>query len=164
MKWPFGKLGVGSALALVGVLALVGGALSLAFHESSGAGSVRNSATATRDRDAPPGMGMRFRRLTPKQILDRRKKFHAALAKELGVSTGKVDKAFRDLFARRLNAAVASHRLTRSQANRILSCYDTAACKPPFRHRLRFRGSMRGPPPPGGPGGPGEGDFGPPPM
>jgi hypothetical protein len=162
MNW-FKKVGVGSVLALVGVAALVGGIVSLALHDSGPTTPAGRPSASRADRDGPPGppgFGMRhFRRPSAKQVLARRKQFHAALAKELGVSTEKVDQAFRTLLEKRLDQAVSSHRLTRKQADRMLKCYDTATCKPPFRHRMRFRG---GPPPPGAPpmGGPGE--LGPP--
>jgi len=152
------KLGVGSVLALVGVVALAGGILSLLFHDSgSQAGTVRPSAAT--DGQGAPERGLRYlRRPSPKKMLQRRKRFHAALAKELGVSTEKVEKAFQTLFERRLDRAVAAGRLTRKQADRLRECYDSAKCKPIFRHRLRFRGGRPGPPPGVGPGaGPPEG-------
>jgi hypothetical protein len=157
MKRTFGKLGIGSVLALVGVAALAGGVVSLAFHDD---GSTQLQQSAAADRDGSRGPAMRhFRRLSPKQVLERRERFHAALAKELGVSTEKVDKAFRTLLERRLDRDVDRGRLTRKQADRMLECYDSAKCRPPFRHRLRLRGRPPGPPPMGGPG-----EFGPPPM
>ncbi len=157
MKRSLRKLGVGSVLALVGIAALVGGIVSLALHESgSEAGVARPSASP--DRKGPPRLGTRhFRRLTPNQVLNRQKRFQAALAKELRVSTERVGNAFRTLLRRQLDRAVSRGRLTRKQANRLLECYDTARCRPPFRHARRFRGPPPGPPPPGGPD-----EFGPP--
>jgi hypothetical protein len=165
MKRWFGKLGIGSGLALVGIVALAAGALSLAFHHSSDAKAKRSAARNAPPwarggapwRGGPPWLGRRhFRRFSGKEILNRREKFHAALAKELGVSTEKVDKAFRDLLEKRLNQAVENGNLTSKQRDRILKCYDDPAhCQPPS-----------GGPPMGGPGGfgpPGGGPgFGPP--
>jgi hypothetical protein len=156
------RFGVGTVLALVGVAALAGGVLSLVLHDGgSQAGAVQPSA-AERGTVRGPGHGMRM--IHPpsrKQMLQRRKQFQADLAKELGVSTEKVEKAFKALFEKRLDRAVDAGRLTRKQANRMRECYDSAKCKLPFRRHLRFRGGRPGPgaPPPGA-GGPPE--FGPP--
>lgn len=157
MKRSLRKLGVGSVLAFVGIAALLGGIVSLALHEGGSEAGVSRPSAST-GREGPPRLGMRhFRRLTPNQVLNRRKRFHAALAKELGVSTEKVANAFRTLLERRLDRAVSRGRLTRKQANRLLDCYDSAQCRPPFRHARRFPGPPPGLPPPGGPG-----EFGPP--
>jgi hypothetical protein len=165
------RFGVGTVLALVGVAALAGGVLSLVFHDGgSQAGAVQPSASTERGTTRGPGYGMRM--IHPpsrKQMLQRRKQFQADLAKELGVSTDKVEKAFKALFEKRLDRAVDAGRLTRKQANRMRECYDSAKCKLPFRRHLRFRGGRPGPgaPPPGvgvGPGAPegGPPEFGPP--
>jgi hypothetical protein len=170
------RFGVGTVLALVGVAALAGGVLSLVFRDGgSQAGAVQPSASTERGTTRGPGYGMRMRIHPPsrKQMLQRRKQFQADLAKELGVSTDKVQKAFKSLFEKRLNRAVKAGQLTRKQANRMRECYDSAKCKLPFRHHMRFRGGRPGGPPPGagtgvepGPGAPapegGPPEFGPP--
>jgi hypothetical protein len=167
MRWPWRKMGVGSVLALIAVSALAGGVLSLSLRDDSGSGG--NSAVqvaGSRDGNArSEGAPPRFRRLTAKQRLARRREFHAALAKELGVSTDRVADAFRNLLKKRLDKAVDDKRLTQKQADRMLKCYDTAACKPPGpRGRHRFGGPHPGGPPPGGPPPGGPPPFGEPPM
>jgi hypothetical protein len=161
MKRWLGKLSIGSALALVGVVALLGGVASLALRGDSSA-AVEQSAAKKDRNDGPPWLrGGHFQRPSAKQILDRRKKFHKELADELGVSTEKVDAAFRNLFVKRLDQAVEDGNLTRKQADSIKECYDNPdKCKPPSGMRGRFHG-----PPGGGPpmGGPGPGGFGGPP-
>jgi hypothetical protein len=155
----FRKLGIGGGLALIGVVALAVGAVSLAFHNSSAA-TTKNSASTTSDNappwargGGPPWMGRRhFGGFSSKEFRDRREKFHAELAKELGVSTAKVDQAFRNLLANHLDQAVHNGNLTSKQRDQILKCYDTGKCGggPPM-------GRPGGYGPPGG--GPG---FGPP--
>jgi hypothetical protein len=160
MKRWLGKLNIGTALVMVGVVALVGGVASLALRHDSGAAVEQSAAKDKNRNDGPPWM-RHFRRPSGKQILDNRKKFHEELAKELDVSTEKVDTAFRNLFVKRLDKAVADGNLTRKQADSIKECYDNPdKCKPPSGMRGRFHG-----PPGGGPpmGGPGPGGFGPPP-
>jgi hypothetical protein len=156
MKRWLGKLSVGTALALVGVLAIAGGALSLLLRDSSQASTEQSAST---DRGGPPWLGGHHFRDRPssKEIKDRRRQFHEDLAKELGVSTEKVEQAFRNLFKKRLDRAVKDGNLTRKQADQILNCYDNPGkCKSPFGDRDRFRGPPGGGPHMGGPG------FGPP--
>ena len=157
MRWPWRKMGVGPVLALIGVSAIAGGALSLSLRDGSSttATPAVEVAEGTGDREAREGDRPRFRRLTARQRLARRRDFHAALAKELDVSTEAVETAFRNLLKKRLDQGVEDGRLTRRQADRMLRCYDTAGCKPPGRRgRHHFGG-----PPPGGPP-----PFGGPPM
>ncbi|MFL5867624.1 MAG: hypothetical protein ACJ766_11070 [Thermoleophilaceae bacterium] len=163
------KLGIGGGLALVGVVALAAGVISLAFHHNSQAAAKRSASRAqgappwARAGGGPPGAGrFHFRRPSTKQIRDRREQFHSELAKELGVSTDKIDKAFRDLFEKHLNQAVDNGNLTSKQRDQILKCYDDpGSCTPPSGGP-----PMGGPrgfgPPGGGPGGPGGPGFGPP--
>ena len=78
--------------------------------------------------------------------------FTDALAKQLGKSGDDVRAAMKAAAKKDIEEAVDGKRLTRSQADRILSRIDDAACMPafgvpPWRPRLRWPGD-------GGPGGP----------
>jgi hypothetical protein len=153
MKW-FAKLSVGSALALVGVVALIGGAVSLAVRDNSQAATKRSAASSNNNnRSGPPWLrGNRSGRPSAKDFVERRKKFQSELADELGVSQEKVATAFRNLLEKHLNEAVQNGDLTDKQRDRILQCYDNPdKCEGgPF-------GFHGGGPPMGGPG-----RFGPP--
>ena len=131
MKRWFGKLGIGSVFALIGVAALAGGAFSLATRDDSEA-TAKDSTSRDRDGYGPPPWvrdGMRhFDRPSAKEMQDRRKKFESELADELGVSQEKVHQAFHNLMKKRLDQAVKDGRLTRKQADKILECHDTGNC------------------------------------
>ena len=75
--------------------------------------------------------------------------FTDALAKELGKSGDDVRAAMKSAAKKEIEEAVDAERLTRSQADQILSRIDDAACAPAFG----FHG--HGGPGCGGPGGPG---------
>jgi hypothetical protein len=164
MKRWFGRLGIGSVFALIGVAALAGGAFSLATRDSSSA--TAKKPTARDQNGAPPWVRgeQSFRRPSAaeirkhrKEMASRRKQFESDLADELGVSQDKVHTAFRNVTKKHLDQAVADGNLTRKQADKILECFDGGSnCEPPFGHG----GPPGGGPPMGGPGGPGG--FGPP--
>ena len=133
MKRWFGKLGIGSVFALMGVAALAGGAFSLATRDSSEA-TAKDSSSSNRSRDdyGPPpwvrGGTRHFRGPSSKEMRDRRKKFESELADELGVSQDKVHQAFHNLMKKHLDQAVKDGRLTQKQADKILECHDTGNC------------------------------------
>ena len=76
-----------------------------------------------------------------------------ALAKELGKSGDDVRAAIKAAAKKEIEEAVDAKRLTRSEADRILSKLDDAACVPAFGFH-KFGGHGCGGP--GGPGGRGE--------
>jgi hypothetical protein len=76
-----------------------------------------------------------------------------ALAKELGKSGDDVRAAMKTAAKKEIEEAVDAKRLTRSQADKILSQIDDAACAPKFGLHIRGGHGCGGP---GGPDGPGE--------
>ena len=74
-------------------------------------------------------------------------------AKELGKSGDDVRAAMKSAAKKEIEEAVDADRLTRSQADRILSRIDDAACVPAFGFHGHGGPGCGGP---GGPGGPGE--------
>jgi hypothetical protein len=156
------KIGVGTALALAGCVALAAGAIALATGAANG-DSVTQVADSNDDNDSGSGRGRdhgflpRLHRPSAKEVLERREEYAKALGEELDRSTDEVLDALRNVFKSRLDEAVEEENLTQKQADRILECYDKPnECKPP---RLTFRRG-HGPGMPGPPPGP----IGPPPF
>lgn len=114
---------------------------------------LRDALEAVRQDLAPPQRPRRGQRPTRAQMQKRCNEFTDALAKELGKSGDDVRAAMKAAAKKKIEEAVDADRLTRSQADRILSRMDDAACVPAF-------GGPGGPGgcggPHGGPGGPGE--------
>jgi hypothetical protein len=123
---------------------------------------LRDALEAVRQDLAPPQRPRRGQRPARAQMEKRCNEFTDALAKELGKSGDDVRAAIKSAAKKHIQEEVDEGHLTQSQADRILSKIDDAACLPAFGF---------GPGPgPGGPGcggphgGPGRGDFpGPPP-
>ena len=111
---------------------------------------LRDALEAVRQDLAPPQRPRRGQRPTRAQMQKRCNEFTDALAKELGKSGDDVHAAMKAAARKKIEEAVDDDRLTRSQADRILSRIDDAACVPAFG----FHG--HGGPGCGGPGGPGE--------
>jgi hypothetical protein len=113
---------------------------------------LRDALGAVRQDLAPPRRPRRGERPTRAQMEKRCNEFTDALAKELDKSGDDVRAAFKAAAKKKVEEAVDADRLTRSQADRILSRIDDAACLPGFG----FHGP--GGPGCGGPGGPGGPD------
>ena len=159
----FGRFGIGSALAMVGCVALGAGAFALATSDGdtvtqvageSGGGGPEGYPRGPfmGDRGAPQFRGRPdfrgwpgFRRPSSEDILKRRSRFAKELAAELGKEQEEVEKALRNVFKKHLDEVVQDEDLTQKQADRILECYDSAKCGP-----FGFGGG----PPHAGPGGP----------
>jgi hypothetical protein len=117
---------------------------------------LQDALEAVRQDLAPPRRPRRGQRPTKAQMEKRCNEFTDALAKELDKSGDDVRAAIKSAAKKDIEEAVDADRLTRSQADRILSRLDDAACVPAFG----FQG--RGGPGCGGPGGgPGHGPGGP---
>jgi hypothetical protein len=99
---------------------------------------------------APPHRPRRAHRPTRAQMEKKCNEFTDALAKELGKSGDDVRAAMKAAAKKEIEEAVDADRLTRSQADRILSRIDDAACAP-----VKFGFHGPGGPGCGGPGGPG---------
>ena len=114
---------------------------------------LRDALEAVRQDLAPPQRPRRGQRPSRAQMEKRCNEFTDALAKELGKSGDDVRAAIKSAAKKDIEAAVDDGHLTRSQADKILSRIDDAACLPAF-------GFGHGGPgcggPHGGPGGPGE--------
>ena len=108
---------------------------------------LRDALDAVRQDLAPPQRPRRGQRPTRAQMEKRCNQFTDALAKELGKSGDDVRAAMKAAAKKGIEDAVDADRLTRSQADRILSRLDDAACVPAFGG-------------PGGPGGCGGGPHG----
>lgn len=118
---------------------------------------LRDALDAVRQDLAPPQRPRRGQRPSRAQMEERCNAFTDALAKELDKSGDDVRAAIKSAAKKDIEEAVDAGRLTRSQADRILSRIDDAACLPAF-------GFGHGGPGCGGPhGGPGGGPPGPPP-
>ena len=155
------RFGIGTALALAGLVALVAGGIAVATRGDDATVSQVNEGYGPGGIGGPGGMGgmggppegfrdgLRFDRPSAKQILERREEFARALGEELDKSSDEVLGALRSVFETRLDEAVKEEHLTQKQADRILECYDSAKCGPPG-----FGGPFHGGPPHGGsPGG-----------
>jgi hypothetical protein len=108
---------------------------------------LRDALDAVREDLGPPRRERRAQRPTRAQIEKRCNEFTDALAKELDKSGDDVRAAIKSAAKKGIEEAVDDGRLTRSQADRILSRLDDAACLPGF--------GIHGGPGCGGPGGPG---------
>jgi len=108
---------------------------------------LRDALDAVRQDLAPPQRPRRGQRPTRAQMEKRCNEFTDALAKELDKSGDDVRAAMKAAAKKEIEDAVDADRLTRSQADRILSRIDDAACVPAFGG-------------PGGPGGCGGGPHG----
>jgi hypothetical protein len=110
---------------------------------------LRSALDAVRQDLAPPQRPRRFRRPSQAQMEKRCNEFTDALAKELGKSGDDVRAAIKSAAKKHIQEEVDEGHLTRSQADKILSRIDDAACLPAFGF---------------GPGGPGcDGPHGGPP-
>lgn len=147
------KLGIGSALALMGVIALVAGGIALA---TSGDGTevrqVDEDTGARGEGRGPEGFREHFR--------EKREEFAKALGEELDKPTEEVLAALKNIFRKRLDQAVEDGNLTREQADKIIECHDSGDCGPGEFHRGGPPGVGGGPP--GFGGGPPPGFGGPP--
>jgi hypothetical protein len=115
---------------------------------------LRDALEAVRQDLAPPQRPRRGQRPTRAQMEKRCNQFTDALAKELDKSGDDVRAAMKAAAKKEIEEAVDADRLTRSQADRILSRIDDAACVPAFGFHGPGGPGCGGP---GGPGGPGEG-------
>ena len=94
---------------------------------------LRDALEAVREDLAPPRAPAPGRsRPTRAQMEKRCNEFTDALAKELGKSGDDVRAAIKAAAKKEIEEAVDAERLTRSQADRILSRIDDAACLPAF--------------------------------
>jgi hypothetical protein len=117
---------------------------------------LRDALDAVHEDLDPPVRPRRGQRPSRAQMEKRCNEFTDALAKELDKSGDDVRAAIKSAAKKGVEEAVDDGRLTRSQADRIISRLDDAACLPMFG----FHG--RGGPGCGGPGGgPGRGHGGP---
>jgi hypothetical protein len=117
---------------------------------------LRDALDAVRDDLAPPPRPDRGQRPSRAQMEKRCNEFTDALAKELGKTGAEVRAAIKSGAKKGVEEAVDDGRLTRSQADRILSRIDDAACLPAFGlhgHGGRGCGGPGGPDGPHGPGG-----------
>jgi hypothetical protein len=117
---------------------------------------LRDALEAVRQDLAPPSRPRRGQRPSRAQMEKRCNEFTDALAKQLDKSGDDVRAAMKAAAKKDIEEAVEAGRLTQSQADRILSRIDDAACVPAF-------GGPGGPGGCGGHGGPGGGPPGPPP-
>jgi hypothetical protein len=117
---------------------------------------LRDALDAVREDLAPPQRPRRGQRPSRAQMEKRCNEFSDALAKELDKSGDDVRAAFKSAAKKGVEEAVDGGHLTRSQADRILSRIDDAACLPAFGFHGRGGPGCGGPGGgPGGPGGPG---------
>lgn len=117
---------------------------------------LQDALEAVRQDIAPPQRPRRGQRPSRAQMERRCNQFTDALAKELGKSGDDVRAAIKSAAKKGVEEAVDDGRLTRSQADRILSRLDDAACLPAFGFHGRGGPGCGGPGGgPGGPGGPG---------
>jgi hypothetical protein len=114
---------------------------------------LRDALEAVRQDLAPPRRPRRGQRPTEAQMEKKCNEFTDALAKELGKSGDDVRAAIKSAAKKDIEEAVDANRLTRSQADRILSRIDDAACLPAFGFHHRGGPGCGGPGGPGGPGG-----------
>ena len=111
---------------------------------------LRDALEAVREDLDPPRRPDRGQPPTKAQMEKRCNELTDALAKELGKSGDDVRAAIKAAAKKDIEEAVDAKRLTRSEADRILSKLDTATCLPAFGfHKFGGHGC-------GGPGGPGE--------
>jgi hypothetical protein len=115
---------------------------------------LQDALEAVRQDLAPPQRPRRGQRPSRAQMEKRCNEFTDALAKQLDKSGDDVRAAFKAAAKKDIEAAVDAGDLTRSQADRILSRIDDAACLPAFGFGHGGPGCGGGPH--GGPGGPGE--------
>ncbi|MGH2978906.1 MAG: hypothetical protein ACRDLQ_04630 [Solirubrobacterales bacterium] len=114
---------------------------------------LREALEAVRQDLAPPQRPRRARRPSRAQMERRCTEFTDALAKELDKSGDDVRAAIKSAAKKGVEEAVDDGRLTRSQADRILSRLDDAACVPAFGFHGPGGPGCGGPGGPGGPGG-----------
>ena len=117
---------------------------------------LRDAFEAVRQDLAPPSRLRRGQRPSRAQMEKRCNEFTDALAKELDKSGDDVRAAFKAAAKKKVEEAVDADRLTRSQADRILSRIDDAACLPGFGFHGPGGPGCGGPGGPGGPDGPGR--------
>ena len=116
---------------------------------------LRDALEAVRQDQAPPRRPRQGQRPSRAQMEKKCNEFTDALAKELGKSGDDVRAAIKSAAKKDIEKAVDANRLTRSQADRILSRLDDAACLPAFGLHHRGGPGCGGPGGPGGPHGPG---------
>jgi hypothetical protein len=114
---------------------------------------LRDALEAVREDLEPPQRPDREQPPTRAQMEKRCNELTDALAKELGKSGDDVRAAMKTAAKKEIEEAVDAKRLTRSQADKILSQIDDAACAPKFGLHIRGGHGCGGP---GGPDGPGE--------
>jgi hypothetical protein len=112
---------------------------------------LQDALAAVREDLAPPARPRRGERPSRAQMEKRCNEFTDALAKELDKSGDDVRAAIKAAAQKGVEEAVDDGHLTRSQADRILSRIDDAACAPVFALHVRGHGCGG----PGGPDGPG---------
>jgi hypothetical protein len=114
---------------------------------------LRDAFEAVREDLAPPQRPRRGQPPTRAQMEKRCNELTDALGKELGKSGDDVRAAMKAAAKKEIEEAVDAGRLTRRQADRILSRIDDAACAPKIGFHIRGGHGCGGP---GGPHGPGE--------
>jgi hypothetical protein len=114
---------------------------------------LRDAFEAVREDLKPPERPRRGQPPTKAEMEKRCNELTDALAKELGKSGDDVRAAMKTAAKKEIEEAVDAKRLTRSQADKILSQIDDAACAPKFGLHIRGGHGCGGP---GGPDGPGE--------
>jgi hypothetical protein len=117
--------------------------------------NLQDALEAVRQDLAPPRRPRRGQRPTRAQMEKRCNEFTDALAKELNKSGDDVRAAVKSAAKKGIEEAVDAGRLTRAQADRMLSRIDDAACLPAFGFHGRGGPGCGGPGGPGGHGGPG---------
>lgn len=115
---------------------------------------LRDALEAVREDLKPPQRPRRGQRPTQAQMEKKCNELTDALAKELGKSGDDVRAAIKAAAKKDIEKAVDADRLTRSEADQILSKLDKATCLPAFGGFHKFGGPGCGGP--GGPDGPGE--------
>jgi hypothetical protein len=116
---------------------------------------LQDALEAVRQDLAPPRRPRRGQRPTRAQMEKRCNEFTDALARELNKSGDDVRAAVKSAAKMGIEEAVDAGRLTRAQADRMLSRIDDAACLPAFGFHGRGGPGCGGPGGPGGHGGPG---------
>ena len=152
------QVGIGTALAMAGCVALGAGAFAIASDDGD---SGRTTVEQAERGFIPGGIPRRpelhfrrphFERIQAKDVLARREDFAKQLGAELDKSSDDVLAALRAVFKKHIDEAVEDEDLTQKQADRILDCYDSAKCGPLGFGAAHFE--FHGAPPPGLPGPP----------
>jgi len=117
---------------------------------------LQDALDAVRQDLAPPSRPRRGQRPSRAQMEKKCNEFTDALAKQLDKSGDDVRAAFKAAAKKDIEDAVDAQRLTRAQADQILSRINDSACLPPFGFHGPGGPGCGGPDGPGGPGERGE--------